>query len=229
MMRGFFVTGTDAGVGKTVVSAALMHRLRGLDRVRYWQPIATGYPADDDTATVERLTRAAIDEVHERGLRFALAAPPHLAARHEGSEILLRDVLATRGEEIDQHVWIVEGAAGPRTPINDSQFMSDLIQALDVPAVVVCRHNVTINQLVMTIESLRNRMIELSGVVLVGHAPDLREAVAQYCKVPLLGEMPILESLDADSLREWATTELDRGGVLEKRLLRWQLPRGLQF
>lgn len=229
MMRGFFVTGTDTRVGKTVVAAALMHRLRELDRVRYWQPIATGYPVDDDTAVVERLTAATLEEIHDRGIRFALAAPPHLAARREGREILLRDVLALRGDEIEQQVWVVDGVSGPRTPINDSQFVSDLMQALDLPAVVVCRNNVTINQLVMTIESLRNRMIELSGVVLVGHAPDLREAVTQYAKVPILGEMPLFETLEAQTLRAWATTELDRSGILEKRLLRWQLPRGLQL
>ena len=53
-MKGLFVTGTDTGVGKTVGSAALMHRYRGLAPLRYWKPIQTGIEIDDDTATMRR-------------------------------------------------------------------------------------------------------------------------------------------------------------------------------
>jgi dethiobiotin synthetase len=65
VVRGYFVTGTDTGVGKTVASAALMHRLRTAGPVRYWKPIQTGIESDDDTATVERLGGCVADELHE--------------------------------------------------------------------------------------------------------------------------------------------------------------------
>ena len=49
MPRGFFITGTDTGVGKTTVSAALLHRYRHIAPLRYWKPIQTGIELDDDT------------------------------------------------------------------------------------------------------------------------------------------------------------------------------------
>ena len=63
VQRGLFVTGTDTGVGKTVVSAALMIRLRAAVPVRYWKPIQTGIEEDDDTATVAALARCTADEL----------------------------------------------------------------------------------------------------------------------------------------------------------------------
>ena len=56
MLRGLFVTGTDTGVGKTVVAAALLHRYQTRAPLRYWKPIQTGTEQDDDTAEVRRLT-----------------------------------------------------------------------------------------------------------------------------------------------------------------------------
>ena len=57
VLRGLFVTGTDTGVGKTVVSAALLHRYRGQAPLRYWKPIQTGIEQDDDTAEVDAAWR----------------------------------------------------------------------------------------------------------------------------------------------------------------------------
>ena len=59
LRRGLFVTGTDTGVGKTVVSAALLIRYGGELPLRYWKPIQTGVPPDDDTAEVRRLAAGA--------------------------------------------------------------------------------------------------------------------------------------------------------------------------
>ena len=67
MLRGLFVTGTDTGVGKTVVSAALLHRYRAAAPLRYWKPIQTGIEQDDDTAEVARLARVRPDEMLDGG------------------------------------------------------------------------------------------------------------------------------------------------------------------
>ena len=80
-MRGFFVTGTDTGVGKTVLSAALM--LRYPDAC-YWKPIQTG--PDDDTAEVRRLSGG---RVLDEGIRLPDPVSPHLAARRAGMTIEL--------------------------------------------------------------------------------------------------------------------------------------------
>ena len=56
MLRGLFVTGTDTGVGKTAVSAALLHRYQSEVQLRYWKPIQTGIEMDNDTAAVRQLS-----------------------------------------------------------------------------------------------------------------------------------------------------------------------------
>jgi dethiobiotin synthetase len=87
MLRGLFVTGTDTGVGKTIVSAALMHRYRTVVPLRYWKPIQTGIEQDDDTADVERLGRCSAGEIRRTGIRLPRPVSPHLAARLHGTTI----------------------------------------------------------------------------------------------------------------------------------------------
>ena len=84
MRRGLFVTGTDTGVGKTVVSAALLLRYGQEAPLRYWKPIQTGVPPDDDTAEVRRLAAGAGGEVVDDGIRLpepAFSAPGRRARR----------------------------------------------------------------------------------------------------------------------------------------------------
>src|ERR1700686_4624198 len=109
-LRGLFVTGTDTGVGKTVVSAALMHRYRSGFPLRYWKPIQTGIEQDDDTATVERLGDCRPDEIRREGTRLPRPVSPHLAARLSDTTIALRPLVDSIVEERRSVRWIVEGA-----------------------------------------------------------------------------------------------------------------------
>src|SRR5262245_24334894 len=93
-MRGVFVTGTDTGVGKAVVSAAIVSLYRSAAPVRYWKPIQTGTDQDDDTAEVMRLAGCRSSEILDEGLRFAPPVSPHLAARLAGERIDLEEVAA---------------------------------------------------------------------------------------------------------------------------------------
>ena len=118
MLRGLFVTGTDTGVGKTVVSAALLHRYRSDVSLRYWKPIQTGIEQDDDTAEVIRLAGDQAAAL-EAGVRLPRPVSPHLAARLSGTIIRLDDVLRPFDESLETPAWIVEGAGGTLVPIND--------------------------------------------------------------------------------------------------------------
>ena len=88
-MRGLFVTGTDTGVGKTAVCAALMVRYRG---ARYWKPIQTG--PEDDTAEALRLSCSPREAAYLHGVRLADPVSPHLAAKRAGTRIDLRSLTA---------------------------------------------------------------------------------------------------------------------------------------
>jgi dethiobiotin synthetase len=193
-VRGLFVTGTDTGVGKTVLSAALMLRYRD---ACYWKPIQTG--PDDDTAEVRRLSGG---RVLDEGIRLPDPVSPHLAARRAGMTIELPS------RDRDGAAYIVEGAGGVLVPVSDSQTMVDLMVLLGLPVMVAARTTLgTINHTLLTIEALRARSLKIAGVVMIGDAdPDNRAAIEQYGCVTVLAEMPRFDPLTPESLRRWAET-----------------------
>jgi len=194
VLRGVFVTGTDTGVGKTVVSAALLRRFGGLGRLRYWKPIQTGIEQDDDTAEVMRLAG-------EGGGSPAV-----------GVRLLPDDAAASS--------WIVEGAGGALVPLNESEMMTDLMTRLALPVVVAARSGLgTINHTLLTIEALRRRGLRVAGVVMVGEPNDEnRKAIVRYGGVEVLGEMPPIAPLTPEHLDAWAAAGLDAAGRLRELL-----------
>lgn len=175
--KRFFVTGTDTGVGKTFVAAALARRAveRQIGRVFAFKPIETGCVAryGDDQET---LARAAGDwQLGElRGLyQFELPAAPRVAAQAEARRIDLDSIVRTytagaRGCA----VAIVEGAGGWRVPITDTIDMAALAKQLELPVVIVARATLgTINHSLLTIEAVENEGCSVAALVL-SRRPD---------------------------------------------------------
>ena len=216
MQRGLFVTGTDTGVGKTVVSAALMIALRPAIPVCYWKPIQTGIEQDDDTATVAGLARCTPAEVLTAGVRLRHPVSPHLAARLNQTTIDLPPLEDLFNDASRSTRLVVEGAGGVLVPVNDIQFITDLMARLDLPAVITARSTLgTINHTLLTIEALRRRSLTIAGVVLVGPVnADNRQAIEQYGEVRVLGELPFFDALTPDVLSVWAASDFDRDHVL---------------
>ena len=217
MFRGLFVTGTDTGVGKTVVSAALMHRFRASVQLKYWKPVQTGIEQDDDTATVKALGRCADDEVVDGGARLPGPFSPHLSARLSGRTIRMDDLLEVTDRQRSTERWIVEGAGGVLVPLNDRELTADFMVRLGLPVTVVARTSLgTINHTLLTIEALRSRAIEVVGAILVGQPnEENRAAIERYGCLPVLGELPILTPLNPQSLALVARTLDGRGRMLE--------------
>ncbi len=220
-MRGLFVTGTDTNIGKTVVSAALMHRYRSNAKLRYWKPVQTGFPPDDDTETVRILGECSKNEIWDAGIRLPDAVSPHLAARQAGVEIRLDEILASLPAQKEENAWIVEGAGGVLVPINEKVLMIDLMSALELPVLVVARARLgTINHTLLTLEALRSRSLRVAAVVLVGEGnPDNALSIARYGGVEVLGQLPHLSELSATSLSAWAHNHLDPHGRLENLII----------
>jgi dethiobiotin synthetase len=219
VLRGLFVTGTDTGVGKTVVSAALMHRYRAGIPLCYWKPIQTGMEQDDDTADVERLGDCRTDELRPEGHRLRHPVSPHLAARLSGTTIALGPLVDSIVLERRSIRWIVEGAGGALVPINDAETMIDLMSLLQLPVIVVARTTLgTINHTLLTLEALGRRGLEVAGVVMVGERnAENRAAIERYGDAVVIGEMPLFSPLDAARLAAWAAADLDP----QQRLLEW--------
>jgi dethiobiotin synthetase len=218
--RGVFVTGTDTGVGKTVVACALLRalRARGLD-AGGMKPIETGVgpegPLDALALRAAADDADALDDVCPE--RFALPAAPTVAAAAEGRRVDLDAIDAAWTRLRGRHAWmVVEGAGGLLAPAADGLAMADLAARLGLPLVVVARGALgTINHTRLTLEVARTRGLEVAGLV-VSHANGaLSEADASNLDAlrrdpgaPWLGEIPPLapgarpaaDALDVDAL-----------------------------
>jgi dethiobiotin synthetase len=194
-MKGIFITGTDTGIGKTVAAAALMCRYRKAVPLRYWKPIQTGIESDDDTQTVRHLAGCTEQEIFAQGIRLPKPVSPHLAARWAGTRIDLAALAALRDD--DDSSWIVEGAGGLLVPVNESETMADWIGLIGLPVLVVARSGLgTINHALLTLEALRSRGLRIAGVLLNGEPnADNRAAIEHYGRVPVIGELPVMEPL----------------------------------
>jgi len=190
-MTGVFVTGTDTGVGKTVAAACLARAWRA----GYWKPVQTGLATgDDDTVTVSALAGLPAERVVAPV--YALQAPlsPHAAAELEGVRIAMDAIVLPR----TAHPLVVEGAGGLYVPLNDRDFMIDLMAKLALPILLVGRSTLgTINHTLLSLAALRSRGLPIGGVVLDG-PPNAanRSAIERFGQVRVLAELPPVERLD---------------------------------
>ena len=216
MLSGLFVTGTDTGVGKTLVSAALMHRFRRVPGLRYWKPVQTGIEVDDDTAEALRSSGLAADRALHDGVRLPRPLSPHLSASLAGSSIAVAGLIEIASRQDPSAHWIVEGAGGVLVPLNERELMIDFMSVLGLPVVVVARSTLgTINHTLLTLEALRARALSIAGVVLVGPTDvDNRVAIETHGRTTVIGELPWLDPLTPASLQE-ASTAIAPGAVLD--------------
>ena len=195
--KGLFVTGTDTGIGKTVISAMLTLGLRA----RYWKPIQSGLDAETDTQFVKRVT--GLPDSYFAAERFRLNAPlsPHAAAAIDGLTINLQDfALPTASPE---ERLIVEGAGGLMVPINSTHLMIELIAYLALPAILVTRTGLgTINHTLLSIEALRRYAVPIAGVIMNGPENEInRGAIEHYAKIPVIGRVDQLPAIEPDTLQ----------------------------
>ena len=194
----FLVTGTDTGVGKTVIAAALVVALRAKGRRAVgWKPVETGVAAggDADSALLARASGA--DEPLARPLlSLPEALAPAVAAGRAGRSVDPHEIEARVRAMRERHdAIVVEGAGGVAVPLAWGYTALDLAAALDLRAVVVARAGLgTLNHAWLTVEALRTRGIPVVAVVLNGAAspPDLAEATNPAALQRLLADVRVM-------------------------------------
>ena len=194
--RRFFVTGTDTDVGKTVISAILMAGFKGA----YWKPVQSGLEDTTDTEWIRRATGLPEPHFFPETYRLLRALSPHASAAAEGVRIDLAAFSVPRTEGY----LIVEGAGGIMAPLNEKEYMGDLMQLLNLPVILVARSTLgTINHTLLSLAALRARGLDVIGVVMNGpENGSNRDAIVHYGKTDVLAEVPPLPSMDASALKE---------------------------
>jgi dethiobiotin synthetase len=205
----YFITGTDTGVGKTLVSCALLHGFAAQGkRVVGMKPVAAGCDDNNQNEDVMQL-RAASNVLASKGqinpYCFTQAVAPHLAAQFVGINISFERILKSFTElNAQADVVIVEGVGGFRVPLNAGQDSADLAVQMGLPVILVVGMRLgCLNHALLTVEAIASRGLTLAGWV--ANVTDanmvmLNENIAalrQRINAPLLGIVPHLEQPDA--------------------------------
>lgn len=218
MARGFFVTGTDTGVGKTWASVALLRQFarQGL-RAAGMKPVAAGcelrggHLINEDVAALRAAANvdAPLDLVNPYA--FAPAIAPHIAARQAGVNIDLAhigarfDALAALAD-----VVVVEGAGGLLVPLNETETMAELAMRLRVPLILVVGMRLgCINHALLTVEAIQRRGLALAGWVANRIDPRMASfdanlsSLLQRIPAPLLAVIPHLHASEDLPSIDW--------------------------
>jgi len=218
-----FVTGTDTGVGKTRVSAALLQALSAHhSRVVGMKPVAAGIEningllTNEDVVALRAASTCAVPPELDNPVLLPDAVSPHIAAARAGVRIDIAHLVAChRALETLADAVVVEGAGGFLVPLSDHETGADLAQALALPVVLVVGLRLgCLNHALLTLEAIQARGLTLAGWVANHVDPamlaqqDNLAFLRQKIQAPLLATVPYQPVLDARALtfnlpQEW--------------------------
>jgi dethiobiotin synthetase len=226
--HGFFVTGTDTEVGKTRISAALLHWFAqagclsaGLKPVAAGTDLINGQRINEDVRALRAASSLALTDAEVGPLQFEAACAPHIAAALEGRTIDRRAILtAARATAARADVLVVEGVGGFCVPLGADWDTADLAVDLGLPVVLVVGLRLgCINHALLTAGAIRARGLRLAGWVgnrIVENMPwadenvgTLRDWLWRQHGAPCLGVVPWL----ADPAPEAVAAHLDLGAL----------------
>ena len=205
----YFITGTDTGVGKTLISCALLHAFAAQHkRVVGMKPVAAGCGEDGNNADVNALCAASTVVADIRLVNpyvFTDAIAPHIAARAAGVTIEFARILAAYQELAAQaEVVIVEGVGGFKVPLNEQQDSAQLAQQLNLPVILVVGMRLgCLNHALLTADAIKAGGLVLAGWVAnvvdneMAALTENIEALQQRITAPLLGVVPYQAQPDA--------------------------------
>ena len=194
-MQPIFITGIGTGIGKTLVASIVTEALGSA----YWKPVQAGFDDGTDTGWVsERISRPEgrlLPEVY----RLAMPASPHIAARQEGIVISL-DKIVDQFEAIRSGAeppLVIEGAGGLFVPLNDHEFVLDLIRRLDATVILVSRNYLgSINHSLLTAEACRVHSLKVAGWIFNDQYGQYEHEIVQWSGLPSIGSIPFTDHPD---------------------------------
>jgi len=198
LKKPLFVTGVGTDVGKTIVSAILCEYYEA----KYWKPIQTGKKTGTDNDTLLELVSHSQFECFPEAYLFNEPLSPHVASEIENKNILLSQIkLPTEDPNL-----IIEGAGGVLVPLNyQNQTICDLIESLNCSVVLVVKEYLgNINHTLLSLEYLKMKNIDVTGLVYVGDAlPKTAEIIENMTGIKTLFRVPIFPLLNKDSIRKF--------------------------
>lgn len=201
-----FITGTDTGVGKTVVTALIVkaYQKQGLKAAPF-KPVATGA---SDALFLSKATAVPAETISL--YQFKLPLSPHLAAKQEKKPINLKKILAAfKQHQANYDTIIVEGVGGLFVPLNEKDYLLDLIELLNLPVIIVTKPTLgTLNHTLLTVNACIERGVFLAGLIVNNYPrnPSLAEQLnlkelPRLTKLPLLAVIPHIEEVNVEKAK----------------------------
>ncbi|WP_196889087.1 dethiobiotin synthase [Aureivirga sp. CE67] len=181
-MKKYFITGIGTEVGKTIASAVVTESLQA----DYWKPIQAGELEYSDTDKVRDFISNTKTKFHPNAYGLKTPMSPHAAAEIENIEIDLEKIVCPETE----NNLVIEGAGGLLVPLNNTETIADLLKP-EYKIIVVSRHYLgSINHTLMTIEMIRNKGLEVAGIIFNGDEHPTTESIIQkMTNVPVIGRI----------------------------------------
>ena len=186
----YFITGIGTGIGKTIVSAILVEKLKA----DYWKPVQSGDLDNSDSFSVKNLISNNSSKIHPEAYRLNQPFSPHKSAAIDGIEIDPENIVPPKTD----NTLIIEGAGGLMVPLNKRFMMIDLIKKLDFPVILVSQNYLgSINHTLLSIQALKQYQIPIKGIIFNG-VKDIytKEFILDYSELKLLGQIPPYKSVD---------------------------------
>jgi dethiobiotin synthetase len=204
-----FITGISTDVGKTIASSIIVEALQA----DYWKPIQAGDLDNSDSHKIKSYIsndghpeRSRRTVIHENSYKLNTPASPHYAAALDGITINLRNIIEP---STDNHL-VIEGAGGVFVPLNETDCVIDLIKP-DYKVIIVSRHYLgSINHTLLTIKALKNRKINIAGIIFSGDDSDsyrnraTESIILNKTGIKCIGRIEQEPYFDQNVIREYA-------------------------
>jgi dethiobiotin synthetase len=201
-MKPIFITGIGTGVGKTIWSAIVTEALCA----DYWKPVQAGFEDGTDSLLVSSLISNSRTVIHPEIYKLAMPASPHIAAREEN---ILIDTDLIRGAflklESKNEYCVVEGAGGLMVPLNDKEFIADLVRKLDAVVLLVSRNYLgSINHSLLTSMAARSYGLKLGGWLFNDRFMDYEDELVKWTGLSKVGSIPFEQTISKEFVVEQA-------------------------
>ena len=206
MAQPIFITGIGTGIGKTLVSAIVTEALEA----DYWKPVQAGFSEGTDSEWVLQHLSNGKSLIHPEIYKLRMAASPHIAARHENVNIRLSAITAAataKTESLHQRNadLVIEGAGGLMVPLNDTEFVADLIKQLNARVILVSRNYLgSINHSLLTAAVCRDYKLDVLGWIFNDQYLSYEEEIVHWSGYPSLASIPFAEQPSREFVKNQA-------------------------
>jgi len=198
-MKPLFISGIGTGIGKTLMSAILTEALRA----DYWKPVQAG--TDTDSRRVSSLISNKQSRIHPETYLLQLPASPHIAAKKEDLRVNMDRILEDYRAMDPSRTLVIEGAGGLFVPLNEKEFVIDLIRALDARLILVSRNYLgSINHSLMSAKLSRAYGLDVAGWIFNDQFMNYEQEIVGWSGYPSLFSVPMLHSVSRESVLETA-------------------------